>query len=686
MQLADFLEKYAVMNEAERLFVRLVFYPVLGEHGLDFLNPQCSFIDSHNKNRLIDFAIETGFRKYAIEIDGFVYHAEGQVSREKFADDIQRENELKIAGWFVLRFAYDTIVQKPENCMDQLHRAIAPDDDLNPLFQKREIVPHIPQQLALEAFEKSFAAGHRKGLVVLATGLGKTLLAAFIAKRLGGRVLFLAHREEILDQAAKDFKRVFPDHSSAFHKAEHFGRHEDFIFATVQTLSQESRLKSFNPDHFSFVIVDESHHTAAETYRQVLEHLQPKFLLGLTATPDRMDNREILPLYGNNLIFEMSLEEGIRRGFLTPFTYYGLYDDIDYSQIYFNGRWYNEKDLDRVLLIDKRDEAIIKEFKQRIGDRKAIGFCVSKKHALRSADKFNAAGIKSVCIVSGETRMELRRHYVQEFRNGKIQVVFVRDIFNEGVDVPDVEALLFLRPTESKTVFTQQLGRGLRVSPRKERVVVLDFVGNDKMALEREKWIRSLLGEKEAPEKREYQYDNSGNEVHFSAEVIQLFFQLEAGLKRPDSYYISFVEEAMRKGHLAGTTPPIKWLRYSVQLRSADAECVEIETVVILAGKILCYITNNLNLDEERAKMSDKLRQHFSGATLEKHQFGFDGSLARMVYRLLNFFNPGAHYHEIDRDHEWPLDGATTSEKLKLAKKILGGLLERLSVLKSVSD
>ncbi|GEM_PF-6936853 len=532
MELNDFLARHSSgMNEAERLFVQAVFHPVLGERGLDFLKPQSPFTDSQEKHRRIDFAVETDFRKYAIEIDGYTYHAEGQVTREKFSDDLLRENDLKIAGWFVLRFAYDALVQNPEACMDQLRRAIAPDDTLNPLFKTQDISPHLPQQMALDAFEKSLAAGNQKGLIVLATGLGKTLLAAFIAKRIGGRVLFLAHREEILDQAMRDFTRVFPNHSRALHKAEHFGCDEDLIFATVQTLSQEYRLKSFASDHFDLVVVDESHHAAADSYRQIIEHLRPQFLLGLTATPYRMDDQEILPLYGDNLIFEMPLQDGVRHGFLIPFKYWGLYDDVDYSNIHFDGHSYRVEDLDKVLLVDSRDQAVIKEFKERVGGKKAIGFCVSKKHAFRCEEKFNAAGIKSVAIVSGETPMEVRRRYVQEFREGKIQVVFVRDIFNEGVDVPDVEALLFLRPTESKTIFYQQLGRGLRISPRKESVTVLDFVGNDENALNREQWIGSLLevsdSDRTKKRKREFDWDNNGNEVHFDAKTIELFTQME---------------------------------------------------------------------------------------------------------------------------------------------------------------
>ena len=197
----------------------------------------------------------------------------------------------------------------------------------------------------------------------------------------------------------------------------------------------------------------------------------------MTATPNRTDRKPILKLVDNNLIYQITQREAIERGFLCPFCYYALKDNINYSNIRHNGFRYYLDDLNRLLIIKRRDQAIIKKYKSLIDGVKAIAFCVSIQHTIRASNHFNDEGIPSVAIHSGLTN-EQRKKHIRNFREGKYQIAFVRDMFNEGIDFPEVGALLFLRPTESKIIFTQQLGRGLRIYPGKENVKVLDFIGN----------------------------------------------------------------------------------------------------------------------------------------------------------------------------------------------------------------
>ncbi len=261
--------------------------------------------------------------------------------------------------------------------------------------------------------------------------------------------------------------------------------------------------------------------------------------MGLTATPERMDKKDILPFYDNNIIFRMDQKEAIEMGYLVPFHYYGFKDNIDYSKIYFNGFKYDVNDLNKLLMIKDRDNAVIKKFKEMGKSRKSIGFCISIEHADWCAKSFQDAGINAKAIHSklddSETSFDVKKRdqLIKDFRKNKYQVAFVVNMFNEGVDFPDVECLLFLRPTESKTIFIQHMGRGLRISPGKENVLILDFIGNYRTA----GMVLSGLGlsggtgdlkKIKKNSKELYYYSNNGCEVEFENEVIDVFKKLEA--------------------------------------------------------------------------------------------------------------------------------------------------------------
>ena len=369
-----------------------------------------------------------------------------------------------------------------------------------------------------------------KSLIVLPSGGGKTYIPIFDMQNhfQDKRLLFITHRNELVSQTVEYFKFILnqakPD--IGVFNAKRKDKDAQIVIATIQTLSRMNNLYKFKPNEFEYLVIDEFHHVAAETYKRVLNYFEPEFLLGLTATPYRFDGKDVLDYIDNNVAYEVNLKEGIERDVLVPFIYYGLWDDIDYSNIEWNGYKYTEEDLNKVLLIDKRDEAIIRQFKHKVGNKKTIGFCCSVKHVRRSVKKFRSAGISCAGITYIE-KIEERNEIIDDFKEGRIQIIFTRDIFNEGVDFPDVEALLFLRPTESIVVFLQQLGRGLRKSKDKENVLILDFIGNYKNAFKVREWLEGETGNGEKRDKKpEYHYPLDCK-VHFDKEVVDLLDRQE---------------------------------------------------------------------------------------------------------------------------------------------------------------
>lgn len=328
---------------------------------------------------------------------------------------------------------------------------------------------------ALRALEQTRIQGFRRGLVVMATGLGKTLLAAFDSNRPDfRRVLFIAHREEILRQSRDAFRRVRPDGRFGFFLGADKDSEADVLFASIQTLHRH--LHRFESDRFDYVVVDEFHHAAAPTYRRAIESFRPKFLLGLTATPDRLDGADLLALCGNNLVFECDLVEGIRQERLSPFHYWGIKDVADYAPIpWRNGRFDPDKLAEAIETTQRAEQALAHWREKATGP--TLAFCTTIAHAEFMAEFFKQRGVRSVAVHSGPDSAP-RQSAVEDLRSGAIQVLFAVDVFNEGVDVPEIGTVLMLRPTDSPVIFLQQLGRGLRLSDGKAALQVVDFVGN----------------------------------------------------------------------------------------------------------------------------------------------------------------------------------------------------------------
>lgn len=337
---------------------------------------------------------------------------------------------------------------------------------------------------ALYQLRKTREEGMRKAIVVAATGIGKTYLAAFDSMEFK-KVLFVAHRSEILKQAERSFKSTREKVTTGFFMNSTRDTECDILFATVQTLGKKEYLNEeyFKKDAFDYIIIDEFHHAIAGNYKNIIDYFQPKFLLGLTATPDRLDNKDVFALCEYNLVYEVGLKAAINKGWLVPFRYYGIYDEsINYEEIEYKNGKYNEKKLEEALSINKRAETILNNYK-KYNSKRALGFCTSKKHAQFMAEYFNSNDIPSCAVYSGEDEGSTERNEaISKLTKGEIRVIFSVDMFNEGLDIPSIDMVMFLRPTESPTVFLQQLGRGLRKYQDKKYLNVLDFIGNYKKA------------------------------------------------------------------------------------------------------------------------------------------------------------------------------------------------------------
>ena len=341
--------------------------------------------------------------------------------------------------------------------------------------------PRGAQIEALCALEDTRAEGAKRALVQAATGVGKTYLAAFDSKSYE-RVLFVAHREEILKQAAASFRNVRNSEDYGFFTGEEKSTDKSVIFASVATLGRSEYLseKYFAPDYFQYLVIDEFHHAVNEQYQRIVKYFKPQFLLGLTATPERMDGRNIYELCDYNVPYEISLKDAINKGMLVPFHYYGIYDDTDYSGLHLIRGRYDEKELNETYIGNVHRHELIYKYYCKYGSKKALGFCCSRAHAEEMAKEFCERGIPSVAVYSNAngTYSEERGKAIEKLKSGEIRVIFSVDMFNEGVDITSVDMVMFLRPTESPIVFLQQLGRGLRRSKGKEYLNVLDFIGN----------------------------------------------------------------------------------------------------------------------------------------------------------------------------------------------------------------
>ncbi|WP_211748450.1 DEAD/DEAH box helicase family protein [Paenibacillus sp. Marseille-Q4541] len=337
------------------------------------------------------------------------------------------------------------------------------------------LIPRPAQAMALEELGRTIEEGYDRAITIMPTGLGKTYLAAFFAERFK-RVLFIAHREELLHQARRTFKHVMPERSTGLYDGKTKEADKDMVFASIYTLGRKRHRDVFREQSFDLIVVDEFHHAAADTYQAVLQELKTSFLLGVTATPDRMDGKDIYALCDGNVAFSMHFIEAIERGWLSKFHYYGVYDAIDYSKVSWLGTKYDEQEL----LTEQLQDDVVQRIYQAWLENKltrTIAFCSSIVQADYLTALFRKQGHQAISLHSN-TKEISRPDAIQQLGSGELELIFTVDLFNEGVDIPAVDTLLFVRPTESLTVFTQQVGRGLRTHKGKEVCHIIDLIGN----------------------------------------------------------------------------------------------------------------------------------------------------------------------------------------------------------------
>lgn len=366
-------------------------------------------------------------------------------------------------------------------------------DRNNPELYTLDIQPYSYQQEILDRLEaERKVRGFTRNLVVAATGTGKTVISAldyrYFRKQNSGkrcRLLFVAHREEILRQSLYTFRAVLKDANFG----EMFVGNQrpesiDDLFISIQTFNSQGFTEKTDPEFYDYIVVDEFHHAAAPTYQKLLSYYRPKILLGLTATPERMDGKSILQYFSNRIAAEIRLPEAIDRKLLCPFQYFGVTDTVDLDGLRWSAGGYDRAELSHVYTLSgmaasRRADHIVSSLLRYVTDIdavKGLGFCVSVEHAKFMSDHFNERGISSM-FLTGKSLDEERRDAQNQLVSGKVRFIFVVDLYNEGVDIPEINTVLFLRPTESLTVFLQQLGRGLRLSENKECLTVLDFIG-----------------------------------------------------------------------------------------------------------------------------------------------------------------------------------------------------------------
>ena len=402
----------------------------------------------------------------------------------------------KIAATFESYWNSDEFEYYAEDQRERLARALKGEkylDGSNDPVYTMDITPYSYQQEILDKLEaERTVRGYTRNLVVAATGTGKTVISALDYKRFRKqhpgspcRLLFIAHREEILRQSLYTFRAVLKDANfGELFVGNYRPERIDHLFLSIQTFNSQDFAAKTTPDFYDYIVVDEFHHAAAPTYQKLLSYYQPQILLGLTATPERMDGKSILPYFGNRIAAEIRLPEAIDRKLLCPFQYFGVTDTVDLNTLKWSAGGYDKGELSNLYTLsgavaNRRADLVISsvlKYVTDIDEVKGLGFCVSIEHAKFMSRYFNDHGIPSI-FLTGKSSEEERTTAKDRLVNGSIRFIFVVDIYNEGVDIPEVNTVLFLRPTESLTIFLQQLGRGLRLAEDKECLTVLDFIG-----------------------------------------------------------------------------------------------------------------------------------------------------------------------------------------------------------------
>lgn len=471
-------------SSAENLFIDL-FSDVFGPEKAGYLYSQYPFFDIYQNSRFADFVIENGRQRVAIEIDDEASHNPRLVSHDKFYDDLLKQNSMIHLGWDVYRWAVRQMQNQPESVKDELRIFLGNSprfkeiDDYLPTqraksFSGEKIHLKEHQEAALESLSRMRENKETIALLHHATGTGKTVTAVMDAKRFGGRVLFVAHTIELVNQAYETFKMLWKDVS--------VGKYADNLKETgayvlcgsVQSIALN--LEPFRDDMFDYIIIDEAHHATSETYQKILSYFKPKFTLGLTATAERTDDTDILEVF-KNTAHRLDIQTAVELGELVPVRCIRIHTNIDMTKVRFNSVQYNIRELESKIYVPERNRLIVDTWTEYVRNKRTVIFCASVKHAESIAEMLREKSVSAIAV-SGAMKPAERKEYLAKFAEGKIKVLCACDLLNEGWDCPETEVLFMARPTMSKILYTQQLGRGMRLSEGKESLMVFDFVDN----------------------------------------------------------------------------------------------------------------------------------------------------------------------------------------------------------------
>ena len=475
---------HAGHSPAEDLFIDL-FADVFGPEKAQYLFVQYPFIDIYGKNRYIDFAIKDLAQRVAIEIDGGRFHDPAIISQEKYHDDLLKQNCLTYNGWQIYRWTYNQLKNKPEKCKDELRTFLGEHPMFRELeaylpeqhgrvFEVRDLELYEHQQAALAALEQMRSRNETIALLHHATGLGKTVTAVEDARRLGGRTLMLAHTRELVEQAARQFRQRWPEVSTGIYMDTRKELDAHVVCGSIQSVAQN--IQDFHPDDFQYLIIDECHHSTADTYQRILGWLKPAFTLGLTATPERADGEDLLAVF-KQVAHKLDLKTAVEMGELVPVRCIRIRTNVDLSEVRFSGFKYNAQDLEDRILVPGRNDVIVATWLDMVRDKPTVIFCISVDHAKTVSGLLRERGI-SAEAVSGSMDPTKRKATLAAYERGDIHVLCACDLLNEGWDSPHTQVLFMARPTLSKTLYMQQLGRGMRKYEGKEALMVFDFVDN----------------------------------------------------------------------------------------------------------------------------------------------------------------------------------------------------------------
>lgn len=472
----------SVRSKAEDLFVQL-FSEAFGPDNSDNLYIQYPFVDIYGQHRYIDFAMQNRDIRIGIEIDGETYHNPKYVSENKYYDDLLKQNSLIHYDWKIFRWAYKQLLKQPDKVKDELvtflgdKRFFKGFDDYLPKQQGKVIELREYQKEAIENLSAMRVQEETIALLYHATGIGKTVTACMDAKSVGGRTLFLVDKLNLAYQAEETFARMWPEASRGFYTGETKEKYSDVLFATVQSVSRN--VSDFLPDSFDYIVIDECHHAASRTYQQIFSYFKPKFILGLSATPERTDGEDMLKLF-QNIAHKMDLKTAVERGILAPIRCIRIKTDIDLTDVRISGIKYNSQDLESKLFLQDRNNLIADTYVNYVNGKKSVIFCASIRHANEIALLLCDRGVNARAV-SGKDKLTERVEILREYEDGDISVLCACDLLNEGWDSPKTTVLFMARPTMSKTIYMQQLGRGTRKSEGKEDLLVFDFVDNANM-------------------------------------------------------------------------------------------------------------------------------------------------------------------------------------------------------------